>query len=231
MDSFFQHAIGIELTIEAGILRIFCSFIAGAIMGLERKLRMQFVGMRTLVLISVSSCLIMMLSIYMSQTFHPISADPARLAAQVVSGIGFLGGGAILREGFNVKGLTSAAIIWTAAALGLSFGAGFFIPGFIVLGLCLFSLIVIEVFEDKFFPVEDNRVLLLTCNEKVPVWEDIRKVCSSFGIVLIGIHTVSYYQGIKTEIGYDVRLPKNINFKELFPLLENEFKVKNIILK
>ena len=215
MDSFFQHAIGIELTIEAGILRIFCSFIAGAIMGLERKLRMQLVGMRTLVLISVSSCLIMMLSIYMSQTFHPISADPARLAAQVVSGIGFLGGGAILREGFNVKGLTSAAIIWTAAALGL----------------CLFSLIVIEVFEDKFFPVEDNRVLLLTCNEKVPVWEDIRKVCSSFGIVFIGIHTVSYSQGIKTEIGYDVRLPKNINFKELFPLLENEFKVENIILK
>lgn len=231
MDSFFQYAVGIELTLGAGILRILFSFVAGAVMGLERKFRMQFVGMRTLILISVSSCLIMMLSIHMSQDFYPRSADPARLAAQVVSGIGFLGGGAILREGFNVKGLTSAAIIWATAALGLAFGAGFFIPGFIVLGLGLFSLVVIEVFEDKFFPVEDNRVLLLTCNESIPALDDIRKVCSPFGIVLIGIHTVSYSQSTKTEIGYDVRLPKNVNFQELFPLLQKKLNVGKILLK
>ena len=177
MDSFFQHAIGIELTIEAGILRIFCSFIAGAIMGLERKLRMQFVGMRTLVLISVSSCLIMMLSIYTSQTFHPISADPARLAAQVVSGIGFLGGGAILREGFNVKGLTSAAIIWTAAALGLSFGAGFFI-GFI-LSMAGIAIISFSGSELKLNPFGDLLALLAAVTWAC--YSVLTKKISSFG--------------------------------------------------
>ena len=108
MDGILSGMTGMELSWQVCLVRLLLSFLAGGIMGLERKLRMRFVGIRTLVLICVSSCVIMLLSLYLSTVGN---GDPARLAAQVVSGIGFLGGGAILREGFNVKGLTSAAII------------------------------------------------------------------------------------------------------------------------
>ena len=113
MGAFFSSIAGTSLSWEVCLVRILLSFLTGSIMGLERKFRMRFVGIRTLVLICVSSCVIMLLSIYLAQGGFANTGDPARLAAQVVSGIGFLGGGAILREGFNVKGLTSAAIIWT----------------------------------------------------------------------------------------------------------------------
>ena len=101
------------LTVPVCTVRLLLSFVAGCILGLERKFRMQFVGMRTLVLICVSSSLLMMLSVYTVQIAVPLSGDPARIAAQVVSGIGFLGAGAILRHGLNVRGLTSAGCCGT----------------------------------------------------------------------------------------------------------------------
>ena len=92
MDGFSSELAGTVLSWEVCFVRILLSFSAGAIMGLERKFRMRFVGIRTLVLICVSSCVIMLLSIYLSRVLFEGSGDPARLAAQVVSGIGFLGG-------------------------------------------------------------------------------------------------------------------------------------------
>ncbi len=139
-------------------LRIACACIAGIILGLERKFRQQSVGMRTLILICVSSCLIMMISI---SAAHRFGGDSMRLAAQVVSGIGFLGTGAIIRYGLNVKGLTSAGIIWTAAAIGLAVGAEMYIESLTALAVCVISLIVLEKVEDRFFPADHIKCLHL----------------------------------------------------------------------
>src|SRR5690349_2341633 len=98
--------------------------LLGGAIGLERELRGQAAGLRTHVLVCVGATLITLTSVEIgmdkSGTFH---GDPARLAAQIVSGIGFLGAGAILREGLSIRGLTTSASIWTTAGIGIAIGA------------------------------------------------------------------------------------------------------------
>ena len=127
--------------------KILLSFIAGFALGLERKFRQQPIGVRTVILISLSSTLLMLLSLNLGKS---VNADPARLAAQVVSGIGFLGGGAILRQGLNIKGLTSVATIWAASAIGLTIGAGTYMASIVVLIVLILALIILEKFETKY---------------------------------------------------------------------------------
>ena len=100
------------------LLRLTLSCVLGGVIGYERQSRHKSAGLRTNVLVCLGSCLIMVLSesIYMSVEGHT-NADPARLAAQVVSGIGFLGAGAIMKEGLTVTGLTTAACLWVVAGV------------------------------------------------------------------------------------------------------------------
>ena len=102
-------------------LRIFVAIALGAAIGLERQWRLRTAGIRTNALVSVGSALFVVLG---SIGIHGSSADPTRVAAQIVSGIGFLGAGVILRDGFNIRGLTTAATLWCAAAIGSLAGAG-----------------------------------------------------------------------------------------------------------
>lgn len=95
----------------------------GGLIGLEREMHDQPAGLRTHMVVAVGACLIMLVSMHMSVLG---SADPSRIAAQVVSGMGFLGAGAILRFGITVRGLTTAACLWTAAAIGLAAGCGYY---------------------------------------------------------------------------------------------------------
>lgn len=229
MDSILSALTGVELTWQVCLVRLLLSFLAGGIMGLERKLRMRFVGIRTLVLICVSSCVIMLLSLYLSTAGN---GDPARLAAQVVSGIGFLGGGAILREGFNVKGLTSAAIIWTAAALGLAIGAGFLLPALVALGIALVTLVVIEFLEEHFFPAEDLKVLTLTCSQNQPDMPSLKQAAARFGIAVVALNSASTLgPNHLLEVSYEVRIPKSVDFAFFANCLREEFDVVDVVLK
>lgn len=131
------------------LFRLALSFIAGAIIGFEREYHRQPAGLKTHMLISIGSTLLMLLSIYIPQTYQDFqNGDPGRIAAQVVSGIGFIGAGAILRMGINVRGLTTAASIWAIAAIGLAIGAGMYLPAIITVGLILIVLIVVEQIEN-----------------------------------------------------------------------------------
>lgn len=227
---FFSELVGTALSWEICFVRIFLSFLAGCIMGLERKFRMCFVGIRTLVLICVSSCVIMLLSIYLSRVLFAGSGDPARLAAQVVSGIGFLGGGAILREGFNVKGLTSAAIIWTGAALGLSIGAGFLFPAFVALIFSLVALILIEFLEEHFFPAEELKVLYLTCTENQPTLKDLKPLAAKYGVIVTNLNNASLVDNV-LKVSYEARIPKSVDFEKLAQDLCQRFKVTAVELR
>lgn len=227
---FFSELVGTALSWEICFVRIFLSFLAGCIMGLERKFRMRFVGIRTLVLICVSSCVIMLLSIYLSRVLFAGTGDPARLAAQVVSGIGFLGGGAILREGFNVKGLTSAAIIWTGAALGLSIGAGFLFPAFVALIFSLVALILIEFLEEHFFPAEELKVLYLTCTENQPTLKDLKPLAAKYGVIVTNLNNASLVDNV-LKVSYEARIPKSVDFEKLAQDLCQRFKVTAVELR
>jgi putative Mg2+ transporter-C (MgtC) family protein len=108
------------------VVRMFVAILAGACIGLERQWRNRMAGLRTNALVSLGACLFVLLSV-----MTPGEQSPTRIAAQVVSGIGFLGGGVIIREGFSIRGLNTAATLWCAAAVGTLVGAGFLEAGII----------------------------------------------------------------------------------------------------
>ncbi len=112
---------------EAIVIRLVLAAIFGGIVGMERETVNRPAGFRTHILVCVGSALIMMTSMNLFYLFPPGSADPGRIAAQVVSGMGFLGAGTILREGVNIKGLTTAASLWAIAGMGLALGAGMYV--------------------------------------------------------------------------------------------------------
>jgi len=135
------------------VIRLCLAFAAGFIIGIERSSRRQVAGLRTHILISLGASCLMLLSIWLPQQLG--EGDPGRIAAQVVAGMGFLGAGAIIKLGNNIRGLTTAASLWLTAAIGLTIGAGMFIAALTVIILALITLIGLHVIERKIFP-EDN---------------------------------------------------------------------------
>jgi putative Mg2+ transporter-C (MgtC) family protein len=131
------------------ILRLGIAAVLGAVVGYERERHNQPAGLRTHMILVVGSALAMTLSINLAMQFRPDvpNGDPARLAAQVLSGIGFLGAGAILRFGTNVRGLTTATSLWSMAVVGLSVGAGYYLVALAATALLILALSVLDVVE------------------------------------------------------------------------------------
>ena len=114
-----------EVTLLAVVLRITCAALFGGLLGLEREIKNRAAGLRTYMLVCVGACLVMLTNQYIFQTFN--ASDPVRMGAQVVSGIGFLGAGTIIvTRHRQIKGLTTAAGLWSVAGVGLALGVGFY---------------------------------------------------------------------------------------------------------
>jgi putative Mg2+ transporter-C (MgtC) family protein len=108
------------------LLRLFVAAVLGGLIGLERELRERQAGLRTHLLVCVGSALFTLVSAYGFSDWG-VRVDPTRIAAQIVTGIGFLGAGAIIRQGLSVRGLTTAATLWLVAAIGMAVGAGYWV--------------------------------------------------------------------------------------------------------
>ncbi len=137
------------------LFRLFLAAVLGAVVGLEREVHGRPAGIRTYLLLCMGSALIMVVSELLFFKYEAkglegiLRADPARIAAQAITGIGFLGAGVILRYKDSIRGLTTAAAIWVACAVGLAIGAGFYLFGAAVTGLTLVSLVGLKVFERR----------------------------------------------------------------------------------
>ncbi|WP_018084380.1 MgtC/SapB family protein [Desulfurispora thermophila] len=132
------------------IIRLVLAVVLGGMIGLERErlhvgFRTYSAGFRTHILVCLGAALAMVVSV---QIHYEFRGDAARIAAQVVSGIGFLGAGAILREGFVVRGLTTAASLWVAASIGLAVGGGYYLAATLGTLLVLFALVILGTIED-----------------------------------------------------------------------------------
>lgn len=138
---------------DSYLLRLIVASILGGIVGLERDIHGRAAGLRTNLLVALGTALFMMISESVAGAFGGASAttalraDPTRIAAQIVTGIGFLGAGAIIKNGFSIRGLTTAASMWAVAAIGMAAGAGYFELAGIATVAALLSLIVLNRFE------------------------------------------------------------------------------------
>ncbi len=141
---------------QEALLRLVLAAVAGGLIGLEREVRGRQAGFRTNLLVCMGSCLAMLVSIHFAKLDWPhdpkqfnITIDPARVSYGIMAGIGFLGAGAIVKSGTNVRGLTTAAGIWCVAALGLAAGLGMYMVSAMAAMLVIMALWILSLVEDN----------------------------------------------------------------------------------
>lgn len=147
-----------ELGIAAICMRLACAMAVGMIIGTEREYTNRPAGLRTHILVALGACVVTVTGQLIFAQYQALGAspDPARLSAQVITGVGFLGAGTILREGSNVKGLTTAASLWAVACLGIAAGFGFYSAAIAGMVFIFITLTILEFFQHKFLGVHEQ---------------------------------------------------------------------------
>ncbi|NBG89596.1 MgtC/SapB family protein [Isachenkonia alkalipeptolytica] len=217
-------------------LRLFLAAVLGGIIGFEREVSNRPAGFRTHILVTLGSCLIMILSAY---GFHGLGPDgsggePARLAAQVVSGIGFLGAGTILREGTNVRGLTTAASIWISGGIGLAIGLGYYAAASLTTLLALFSLMGLKALEGKIYKLKRYSEVRFNAFGRPGLVGEIGTIFGKYHISIKNIivdqksYTDEEYEK-DLEITFFLRTPRNFKRSSCFNDLKNIQGIEKIV--
>lgn len=173
---------------------MFClvlSLALGFIIGLEREYANKWAGLRTHILVCVGSCVFTILSIYAFPVLmadHASTRDSARIAAQILTGIGFIGGGTVLHHGSSIYGLTTASTLWAAAAIGMACGSGMYMLGFVATILCISVLILVRILEKNFIEKHSLKAIKrlkvsITCPVSVSD-EAFEKITESFSTIV-----------------------------------------------
>lgn len=193
------------------IARLLLASLLGGIIGIEREVHGRAAGFRTHLLVSLGSCLFVVTSIHFYELFGntsgigPVGVDPARVAAQVVTGIGFLGAGAIMRDKASIRGLTTAACLWIAAAIGLACGIGlYFIAPFVTL-LAVISLLLLKKVEN---------LLKRDTYSSVKIWSEgidnhlirIEELLGGYGLQLMNAIVEKDVSNRETFIAFEIKL-------------------------
>ena len=152
------------------VLRLLLGAVIGGIIGYERQVHGRPAGFRTHILVCVACVLLMNASGY----YHSLGvsepaylrADPGRIAAGAITGVGFIGAGVVLRTGFSIQGLTTAATIWMVSAIGLAVGEGLYLAGIVTTGITMFALVVLRRIESR-MPKLYSRVLTIVTGDNV----------------------------------------------------------------
>lgn len=202
------------------LIRVLVATVLGAVIGFERERQNQPAGWRTHIVLVVGASLAMSLSINLAMEFQPLApnGDPARLAAQVVSGIGFLGAGAILRYGPNVKGLTTAASLWTMAVVGLVVGAGYFVPAAAATLLLLVVLELLDLAEKKMFGPDLAVTVELHLRDRPGILKELNAIWKTHRLnaKVVSIRKNTKNQRLELEVSFRSRKT------DLYELLSDE---------
>lgn len=195
-------------------LRLICSVVLGGMVGYERQSHHKAAGFRTHILVCLGSCLIMILSFNIYYNVEgSTNADPARLAAQVVSGIGFLGAGTIMKEGSTVKGLTTAASLWVVAGVGLAVGSGYFQAALITTALVIITLEILSRIE-RFCRGESYISFVIDTIDKPGQIGEIGRIFENIGLRIRAIK-IEEQIGDHLILSIDVKLAEKVHYEEV----------------
>ncbi len=227
-------------TIDLGeaVIRLVVAAALGAVLGLERQVHGRAAGLRTMMLVALGCCLIMLVSnsfawIY-GQVAGPaamvLQVDPARLAYGVMGGIGFLGAGAILKSGFQIRGLTTAATIWCVAAIGLACGMGLYYPAVVTAGLVLFALFGLDYVE-SLFPSHYYKTVDVVLPDEPGIVERFAEKMRSRQPVVIQHVDIERRADGTLKACYRVRLPDQRYTLPLFEAVAREAEVQYFLVR
>jgi putative Mg2+ transporter-C (MgtC) family protein len=215
------------------IARLLLGALFGGIIGYERQVHGRPAGLRTHLIVSVASVLVMIISEYFYHLSYMnpeyIRIDPGRIAAGAITGIGFLGAGVILKTGVTVQGLTTAACLWMVSAIGLSLGSGLYLAATVSFGLTLFALMVLRTVERR-MPTVMFKTLRITTVEDAQE----ETISSELGRQGATIHNIDYEKDVeKGEVKYriNIALTYRVSMKDILDGLSSIRGVKNIVIK
>jgi len=202
------------------VLRLVASAVAGGIVGMEREAQNRPAGLRTHILVTLGSALIMLISMYgfSGMGNSGSGGEPARLAAQVVSGIGFLGAGTILRNGNSIHGLTTAASIWVCGGIGLAIGNGYYIGGAATTFIVLITLRSMGFIEKRVFK-SNYKSLVVYCTKRVGLIGDVGQILGKNNISVkdIKVNSENEYDDFgKGIIYFTIKLPSKLIMERFF---------------
>ena len=200
------------------ILRLGFALVMGGLVGLERERQERAAGLRTVTMVSLGACLFTLVGAYGFGS--PARVDPTRVAAQIVTGIGFLGAGTIFLRRDLVRGLTTAATIWTTAAIGMAAGAGAYFVSFFTTLLVLLVLTVLKPMERRFFKRPEGATVALTMPRREGSLLEVNRAFLAIGAVCESIQ-VQELSADRDRIQLDLEIPAGFATSDLLKTLRS----------
>jgi len=208
---------------------LLCAAVLGSFIGLEREVHGQLAGLRTHMILSVGSALAAVLSISYSQFLSSpnLPSDPGRIVAQVVSGVGFLGAGAILRYGVTVKGLTTASSLWTTAIIGIASGSGYYeIAGFTT-ALVLTILTVISKIEKLLLPSYKTHTLKVTLEDRPGIINEVKSILAVKKVNMVSLNA-SMPDKDTLKLSMVIRKPGDLGMDSIINIINSLDEAKSM---
>jgi putative Mg2+ transporter-C (MgtC) family protein len=217
---------------EDALIKLGIAAVLGLVVGFEREVKKKPLGLKTCMVICIASCLLTIVSIEAAYEFDKterIMMDPLRLAAQIVSGIGFIGAGVIMVQGLTVVGLTTAALIWGASGLGIAIGAGFYVEATATLLLMMIGVELIPFIMRRIGPGklrEKELRIVLIVNPKVSV-QKIQEDVKNKNIVVQRVR-ISDLESGERQLDYLVSTLKKRNTPEVYEVMKSIKGVQSV---
>lgn len=231
LETLWYQMSAAEVSLPQALFKLCLSMVLGASIGFERKRKGQPAGLRTFSLIALGSTLAMLVSIYVCQEYVGLkNGDPGRIAAQVITGVGFLGAGAIIQMKGSVRGLTTAAGIWMASIIGLAVGVGMYFVSIFATLLILFILVKLESIEHKHDVGSESRIIRLKVGEICNDMSAYYSVLRAHGVTLVKTYVDYDYTAKVTRMNLIVLFKETTDYIKLFKELSEIGPTESITL-
>ena len=231
MNEMLDTLVSNEVNGVNAVFRLALSLLLGCVVGLERKRKGQIAGLRTFALISMGATLAMILSIYIPQEYMGLkNGDPGRVAAQVITGVGFLGAGAIIQMKGSVRGLTTAAGIWMVATIGMAVGIGMYFVSIGATMLIIFILVTLERYEHRLNIGQESKIVRLKVKGIIDSQTGYSEIFRQHNIHVQDEYLKFDYAQDFTIVNFVILTKEGVDFAALFKELHNLCETLSITL-